>query len=93
MRVHGVKRGNLSDIAAHGSDGGPRFAYLRVAEDIARRIRSGELAPGTRLRSERDLAEHYEVAFHTVRRAMRVLRDRGLILSIHGKGTYVRDLQ
>lgn len=81
----------MSDIAAHENDGGPRFAYMRVAEDIAGRIKSGELAPGTQLRSERALAEHYEVAFHTVRRAMQVLRDRGLIVSIHGRGTYVRD--
>ncbi|MGH3157629.1 MAG: GntR family transcriptional regulator, partial [Streptosporangiaceae bacterium] len=32
---------------------------MRVADDIAARIRSGELEPGTRLRSERELAEHY----------------------------------
>lgn len=79
----------MSDIAVPGGEGGPRFAYMRVAEDIAGRIASGELPPGTRLRSERDLAAHYEVAFHTVRRAMQVLRDRDLIVSIHGRGTYV----
>jgi len=81
----------MSDIAVPGDDSGPRFAYMRVAEDIAGRIESGELAPGSRLRSERDLAVHYEVAFHTVRRAMQVLRDRGLVLSIHGRGTYVTE--
>lgn len=51
-----------------------------------------QLAPGTRLRSERDLAAHYEVAYHTIRRAMEVLRERGLIVSIHGRGTFVREL-
>ncbi len=80
----------MSDIAAP-DDGGPQFAYMRVAEDIAARIASGELKPGTRLRSERDLAGHYGVAFHTIRRAMQVLRERGLILSIHGRGTYVAE--
>lgn len=62
---------------------------MRVAEDIAARIASGELSPGARLRSERDLAEHYGVAYGTVRRAMEVLRERGLIKTIHGRGTFV----
>jgi DNA-binding GntR family transcriptional regulator len=66
----------MSDLQAPG-DGGPQYAYMRVAEDIAARITSGELRPGARLRSERDLAEHYGVAFHTIRNAMKVLRDRG----------------
>lgn len=64
---------------------------MRVAADIAARIESGELAPGTRLRSELDLAEHYGVAYQTVRHAMKVLRERGLIVSIQGRGTFVRD--
>lgn len=60
-----------------------------MADDIAARIASGELAPGTRLRPERELAEHYGVAYGTIRRAMQVLRDRGLITTIHGRGTFV----
>ena len=45
--------------------------------------------PGARLRAERELAEHYEVAYGTVRRAMEVLRERRLIETIHGRGTFV----
>lgn len=81
----------MSGNAAPRDAGGPRYAYQRVADDIAGRIASGELAPGSRLRSERELAVHYQVAFHTVRRAMQLLRDRGLIRSIHGRGTYVTE--
>ncbi|MFJ4340434.1 GntR family transcriptional regulator [Streptomyces sp. NPDC088915] len=44
-----------------------------------------------RLPAERDLAEEYGVAYLTVRRAARVLRERGLILTVHGKGTFVAD--
>jgi GntR family transcriptional regulator len=80
----------LSDIQAPG-DGGPRLAYMRVADDITARIESGELRPGARLLSERDLATHYGVAFHTIRNAMKVLRERGLIVSVHGRGTFVRE--
>jgi GntR family transcriptional regulator len=71
-------------------DGGPELRYVQVADDIAARIASGELASGSRLLSERALAEHYGVAFHTIRRAMEVLRERDLIVSIHGRGTYVK---
>jgi GntR family transcriptional regulator len=64
---------------------------MYVAEDIASRIKSGELAPGVRLLSERDLAAYYGVAFHTVRHAIEILRERGMVVSIHGRGTFVVD--
>jgi len=82
--------GSDSELAAPGGKDSD-LRYMRVAADIAARIESGELAPGTRLRSELDLAEHYGVAYQTVRRAMKVLRDRGLIASIQGRGTFVSD--
>ena len=79
----------MSDLAApDGRD--DQLAYRRVADDIEARIASGELQPGTRLRAERDLAEHYEVAFGTVRRAMKVLREKELIETRWGRGNYVR---
>jgi GntR family transcriptional regulator len=78
----------VSDLEAEGGRDAD-LAYMRVADDIASRITSGELAPGARLRSERDLAGYYEVSYGTVRRAMEVLRERGLITTIHGRGTFV----
>ncbi len=79
----------VSDLEAKGGRDAD-LAYLRVADDVAARIASGELAPGARLRAERDLATHYEVSYGTVRRAMEVLRERGLIETVHGRGTFVR---
>lgn len=79
-----------SDLEAPGGRDAD-LAYMRVADDIAARITSGELAAGARLRSERDLATYYGVSYGTVRRAMQVLRDRGLITTIHGRGTFVAD--
>lgn len=78
-----------SDLEATGGRDAD-LAYMRVADDIAARIASRELAPGARLRSERDLAEYYEVSYGTIRRATAVLRDRGLIETIHGRGTFVK---
>jgi GntR family transcriptional regulator len=80
----------VSDLAAPGGRDSD-LRYMRVANDIAARIKSGELAPGTRLRSELDLAERYGVAYQTIRHAMKVLRERGLIVSIQGRGTFVQD--
>jgi DNA-binding GntR family transcriptional regulator len=64
----------------------PEQAYLQVANDLGRRIQAGEIRG--RLTSERDLAGEYEVSYGTIRRAMGILRDRGLIVSVHGRGTF-----
>jgi GntR family transcriptional regulator len=82
----------VSDLAApDGHERGPEsgLAYLRVADDVAARIASGELRSGTRLRAERELAAYYEVSYGTIRHATKVLRERGLIVTIHGRGTFV----
>jgi DNA-binding FadR family transcriptional regulator len=50
---------------------------------------AGELKPGARLPAERDLARDLGVAYDTVRRATALLRERSLIVTVHGRGTYV----
>jgi DNA-binding GntR family transcriptional regulator len=67
------------------------LAYVQIADDITARITSGELRPGARLLSERALADYYGRSYQTVRRAMEVLRERELITTIHGRGTFVTD--
>ena len=82
----------MSDLAAPDDKGGPGgegLRYQQVADDIAARIASGELAPGTRLRAERELAVYYGVSYGTLRHAMKVLRERELIFTRHGRGTFV----
>lgn len=66
---------------------GPDFQYVRVADHIAGRIAAGELR--ARLPPERELADEYGVAYMTIRRAMEELRKRGLIRTVHGRGTFV----
>jgi DNA-binding GntR family transcriptional regulator len=68
--------------------------YRRIAEDLRRRIESGELPPGARLPSEEDLREEYgpdgsSVSRNTVRDALRLLVSRGLIETRPGQGTFV----
>ena len=68
---------------------GPELIYVQVADRITAQIESGQLAPGARLPSERDLAAELGVSYDSVRRAMGLLRDRGLIVTVHGRGTFV----
>ncbi|KAB1146853.1 winged helix-turn-helix transcriptional regulator [Streptomyces luteolifulvus] len=67
----------------------PVYVYVQVADHIAGLIASGKLAPGARLEGERELAEQLGVAIGTVRRAVEELRERGLVTTLPGKGTYV----
>lgn len=66
---------------------GPDFAYIQVANSIAARIEVGDFEH--KLPAERALAQEYGVAYQTVRRAMVVLRERGLIITRQGRGTFV----
>ena len=68
---------------------GPTLVYVQVADHLARRIEAGDLAPGSRLPPERELAAAYGVAYDTIRRVMALLRERGLIVTVHGRGTFV----
>jgi GntR family transcriptional regulator len=63
--------------------------YMQAADWLAGQVASGKLAPGTRLPAERDLAEQWGIAYATVRRMMAELRQRGVVVSQLGKGTYV----
>ncbi|MEU8584941.1 winged helix-turn-helix domain-containing protein [Streptomyces abikoensis] len=67
------------------------YVYMQVADHIAARIAAGELRLGARLPGERDLAEEYGVAIGTARRAIQELRDRGLLVTLPAKGTFVTE--
>lgn len=66
-----------------------RPLYVRVYEEIAARIASGSLPRGGQLPPERELCEEMGVSRATVRRAIAVLEDEGLIQAIQGCGTFV----
>jgi DNA-binding GntR family transcriptional regulator len=70
---------------------GPVPIYLQIADYVTARIEAGDWRPGHRLPAERDLADRWGVAYLTIRRAMRELRKRGLIVSVQGRGTYVKN--
>jgi GntR family transcriptional regulator len=68
---------------------GPSPVYLQLAAILRARIESGELPPGRRVPSETTLMQEYGLARETVRKAVRVLRDEGLVQIVQGRGAYV----
>ena len=66
--------------------------YVELCDGLRREI-SCELHAGDALDSERSLVERFGVSRVTVRRALDQLDAEGLIVRVHGSGTYVSDAQ
>ena len=64
--------------------------YLQLAEQLANDIQAKQWLPLQKLPSEYELTRFFGVSRVTVRQALRVLIDRGLVVSRQGKGVYVR---
>lgn len=67
----------------------PGVLYQHVAALIRKRIHDGRWVPGERLPSIEALAQTFGVAVVTVRQALAVLEDEGLIRRQQGRGTFV----
>lgn len=63
--------------------------YKQVADLVQRHIDDGDLGPGEAVPSEAELEAGYGIARTTARRVTRELRERGLVHTVHGKGTFV----
>ncbi|MBC8503563.1 MAG: GntR family transcriptional regulator [Chloroflexi bacterium] len=63
--------------------------YIQIAENLLERIATGELVPGERLPSERELSKTLNVSRMTLRAALRELDNKGLLARRTGDGTYV----
>jgi GntR family transcriptional regulator len=66
----------------------PMPLWAQVSADLRRRCTSGDFDAG--VPGELALCEEYDVSRHTVREALRALRDEGLISSGRGRGSVVR---
>ena len=68
----------------------PRSPSRQIADDLREQIKTGGFAPGAQLPSERVLSQRYEVAPQTVRQALALLKNEGLVLGQAGRGVFVR---
>ncbi|MCF7853843.1 MAG: substrate-binding domain-containing protein [Candidatus Pacebacteria bacterium] len=67
-----------------------KTSYTTIHKQLRREIES-DYVPGQMLASENTLASRFSVSRLTIRRALAVLRDEGLVQSYHGRGTVVAD--
>lgn len=63
--------------------------YRRIARDLRRRIRSGDLPPGRQLPPEPELKALYNASRNTIRDAIKWLRTNGMVETRPGHGTFV----
>lgn len=79
MAIEPIKLERESHVAMHA----------QIADQLARQITAGTLAPGQRLEPENALARRLGVSRVTVRQALQKLAKTGLVVRKQGKGTYV----
>jgi GntR family transcriptional regulator len=68
----------------------PTPLYVQLAAILREQITSGELASNAPLASESYLQQEHGVSRVTVRKAVEVLRNEGLIYTLPQRGSYVR---
>ncbi|MDR2079423.1 MAG: GntR family transcriptional regulator [Treponema sp.] len=67
----------------------PQLLYKQVEEKIRSEIKNGKWKAGDRLPGEYELSSAYKVSRVTLRTAISHLVEEGLLLRLHGKGTFV----
>jgi GntR family transcriptional regulator len=68
-----------------------RPLQVRVADDIRAKIETGEYGPGQQLPTFDELADTYLCSLAVIRKAVDLLKQQGLLITVQGKGTYVRE--
>lgn len=69
----------------------PTPPYRQVANALRKRIESGAIPPGRRIPSLTELEQEFDVARDTLRKAVQVLKDEGLVKTVSGMGVFVID--
>jgi GntR family transcriptional regulator len=63
---------------------------MQLAAIVRKRIEAGKISAGSPLPSETTLQQEYGMARGTIRRAIEVLRDDGLIVTVQGRGSFAK---
>ncbi len=67
-------------------------AYMQLVRMVSEQIATGALRPGDQLPTEGQFCTQYAVSPMTVRRAINILVEKGLVSTTHGRGTFVKPL-
>ena len=81
--------GTLSDVRKPDPND-RRAPYRQVADAVRMGIRAGTLEPGEQLSALAALRETYDVSVGTAKSATAPRREEGLVVTRHGKGSFVR---
>ena len=65
----------------------------QVLLELRRRLRTGEIPPGSKLKSGLELAEEFQVSHITIRSVLRELSLSGELKVVHGRGTFAPESQ
>ena len=65
--------------------------YTKIADAIMEYIKENDLKTGDRIPSERELAQEFNTSRNSVREALRVLENNGIIEVKMGKGAYITE--
>ncbi len=82
-----VKSGASHTASAAANPKGP--LYDRLANSLREDILAGVYPVGSRLPTEEELCQRFSVSRYTIREALRLLREDGLVVSRQGAGTLV----
>ena len=63
--------------------------YVQVADILRARIEFGQLLPDRPVPSESQLEQEFGIARGTARKAIALLREQGLVVTVKGRGSYV----
>lgn len=64
--------------------------YIQIADNLREKILTNELKPGESLGTQTEFEKTYGVSTITIRQALQILTEEGLIVSRQGKGTFVK---
>ena len=90
MSAQTRKKNNHTETAQSRAQ--ENHAYLQLADVLKERILDGSFRCGQKIPSEAALSREHGLALMTVRQAVGVLVERGLLERMPGRGTYVKEL-
>lgn len=81
-----IRIGEVDEMA------GQKPKYLVLVDWVKEQIEKGELIPGQKLHSENELTAMFQISRQTVRHAIAILENEGIIEKKRGSGTYINNL-
>jgi GntR family transcriptional regulator len=68
-----------------------RPLQVRVADELRAKIDDGEYAPGRQLPTLDQLGQHFKCSLAAIRKAIDLLKQQGVVVTVQGRGTFVRE--